>query len=177
MGKSDVITEDKATIVKLIKESMKSEGKVRIFFYCPPQAEKVDDNDMTDVMAQQLKTSQAYDFAAKRNVLTLDDFLNVFQALDERFDANLKQKILFAVYDVDGDGQIGLEDLVHVLTSIYRASCPGRYGQTQIRDMAFETLRTANASSGYIDQHTFVSTFGIALNTLFTIPPHKFTHR
>ena len=110
-------------------------------------------------------------------MLTLDDFLNVFQALDGRFDANLKQKILFAVYDVDGDGQIGLEDLVHVLTSIYRTSCPGRYGQTEIRDMAFETLRTVNASSGYIDQHTFVSTFGIALNRLFTIPPHKFTAR
>ena len=70
----------------------------------PPQAEKVGDNEMTNVMAQQLKTSQAYDFAAKRNVLRLDDFLNVFQVLDERFDANLKQKILFAVYDVDGDG-------------------------------------------------------------------------
>ena len=177
VGKSDVIAEDKATIVKLIKESMKSEGKVRIFFYCPPQAEKVGDNEMTDVMAQQLKTSQAYDFATKRNVLRLDDFLNVFQVLDGRFDANLKQKILFAVYDVDGDGQIGLEDLVHVLTSIYRASCPGRYGQTQIRDMAFETLRTANASTGYIDQHTFVSNFGNALNTLFTIPPHIFTYR
>ena len=175
VGSTDVIMEDKATIVNLIRGSMKSEGKVRIFFYRPPEAEKVKEDDMTDAMAKQLKTSTAYDFAAKRNVLRFDDFLNIFQVLDARFDAKLKQKILFAVYDVDGDGQIGLEDLVHVLTSIYRSSCPGRYGQAEIRDIAFETLLTANASNGYIDQHTFISYFGSALNTLFTIPPHKFT--
>ena len=51
---------------------MKSEKSV--YFLLPPQAEKVGDNEMTDVMAQQLKNPQAYDFATKRNVLRLDDF-------------------------------------------------------------------------------------------------------
>ena len=79
------------------------------------------------------------------------------------------------MYDVDGDGRIGQDDLVYVLSNMYRQSCPGKYSAEEIKYFAEEMLKTLNCVDGYLNRNAFMSYFGPSLSQLLSMPPHKFS--
>lgn len=181
VGAQDVIDYSLEEAIELIKKDLQTYSYVHLFFH--RQKGRNSDGDEGDGDSIEinldskstLKSSKTFNNVTKRDSIEFEDYINILQVLDKRFDSVLKERIIFAMYDVDGDGRIGQDDLVYALNSIYRQSCPGKYSNQKIKYLAEETLKTLNCVDGYLTREAFMGYFGPTLSQLLSMPPHKFS--
>jgi Ca2+-binding EF-hand superfamily protein len=183
VGAEDVIDHGLEEAIELIKKDLQAHSSVHLVFHRGGGGDKhgdkrEEDTDSVEINLDSnsfLKSSKTFNNATKRDSIEFDDYINILQVLDKRFDSGLKETIIFEMYDVDGDGRIGQDDLVYVLNCMYRQSCPGRYSAQEIKYLAEEMLKTLNCVDGYLNRNTFMSYFGSCLSQLLSMPPHKFS--
>ena len=122
VGEHDVLDYGRDEMIELIKNDLNTFGSVRLCFHSATsggnqhgmggEPGQTDEIQIKINKKELLKSSKTYDNVTKRNSIEFDDYINILQVLDKRFDSKLKETIVFAMYDVDGDGRIGVDDLV-----------------------------------------------------------------